>query len=361
MKMTSKSAVLLLALLCAAPCAFSCTTFLLGNGGKPIFGRNYDWYLEDGLVVVNQRGVEKTAAFLGDPEGTPAQWTSKYGSVTFNQVSREFPCGGMNEAGLVVEVMIVLFPWQTEADTRPVITNLQWIQCQLDRYATVDEVLEHAGDLRIRQEAGVPMHYLIADAAGDCAAVELVRGRLVCHTGENLPDRVLTNDDYRRSRARMLRWRAESGVADPPEGIGSMPRFMRACKRVREFMPRDDEHAVRYAFDTLQGVNMGKLTVWSIVYDIAGRRISFRTQSHSAVRSISLSGLDFACGPEVKVLDVKADLSGDVTAKFSGYDPAVNRKLIEAAFGKVWYVRHWKDRALEVLSTYPETTRCATK
>jgi choloylglycine hydrolase len=206
------------------------------------------------------------------------------------------------------------------------------------------------------------MHYLIGDASGDCAAIELVRGKMICHTGAKLPIRALTNDDYRRSYARLLRWREDAGVlALPPEGFGSDPRFMRACERVHEFTPRDSGGAVEYAFETLQRVKIPKLTVWSIVYDIAARRIYFRTQSRPAMRHVDLSGFDFSCGGPVKVLDIKADLGGDVTGKFTDYTREANRRLVSAAFGVIWYIRHHKAKALEVIVPYPETTRCAEK
>ena len=66
-----------------------------------------DWMTGEGLVIVNKRNVSKTA-FLKpewDDNGQPASWTSKYGSVTFNFIGREFPFGGMNESGLVITCM----------------------------------------------------------------------------------------------------------------------------------------------------------------------------------------------------------------------------------------------------------------
>src|SRR5438477_4854789 len=90
------------ALLGALP-ARCCTTFLLQGTGALYFGRNLDWYWEDGIVVVNPRNLQKAAFVL--PGNTPAKWASRYGSVTFNQFGREMPFGGMNEAGLVVENM----------------------------------------------------------------------------------------------------------------------------------------------------------------------------------------------------------------------------------------------------------------
>ena len=54
-------------------------------------------------------------------------WTSTYGSATFNQYGREFPMGAMNEAGLVVETMMLDETEYPEADSRPAINILQWI------------------------------------------------------------------------------------------------------------------------------------------------------------------------------------------------------------------------------------------
>jgi choloylglycine hydrolase len=69
--------------------AVACTTFCYADGGTMVFGRNYDWNIGDGMVVVNKRNVFKHALV----EPAPATWTSKYGSITFNQYGREFPTG----------------------------------------------------------------------------------------------------------------------------------------------------------------------------------------------------------------------------------------------------------------------------
>src|SRR5262249_50326576 len=119
--------------------SLGCTTFCLKNRGEVLFGKNYDYMINDGLVIVNKRGVAKTS--VADSEKNPATWISKYGSVTFNQYGRENPMGGMNEAGLVIELM-----WLDEAkypahDQREVVDVLEWIQYHLDTAATTGEVL----------------------------------------------------------------------------------------------------------------------------------------------------------------------------------------------------------------------------
>ena len=73
----------------------TCTTFVLQDADALLCGKNLDWFWSDGIVVINQRGIAKTAFTL--PGREPARWVSKYGSVTFNQFGREMPFGGMNE------------------------------------------------------------------------------------------------------------------------------------------------------------------------------------------------------------------------------------------------------------------------
>jgi len=93
--------------LVTVPESRSCTTFTLRKNGKIVYGRNLDWHAASGLVCVNPRGVAKKAFILQlQPRQTnPVGWTSKYGSVTFDSLGKEFPTGGMNEEGLVVDVM----------------------------------------------------------------------------------------------------------------------------------------------------------------------------------------------------------------------------------------------------------------
>ena len=54
--------------------ARACTSFCFEQDGTRVFGKNYDWNVDDGLVVVNKRGVAKRA-FV---ESAPLRWTSRY-------------------------------------------------------------------------------------------------------------------------------------------------------------------------------------------------------------------------------------------------------------------------------------------
>jgi choloylglycine hydrolase len=117
--------------------ALACTSFLIQDDKRPLMGKNYDWDLGHGIVVVNQRGREKTGLAANETDRPPT-WTAQYGSVTFNQYGREFPVGGMNEAGLAVEVLWNFSVDYPDPDKRPSLNELQWIQYQLDNYASVN-------------------------------------------------------------------------------------------------------------------------------------------------------------------------------------------------------------------------------
>src|SRR5215210_4777214 len=121
-------ATLALLLVLGASAADACTTFCT----RGLFGRNYDFEIGHGMVLVNKRGLTKTSQ-----REQPASWTSRYGSVTFNQFGRDNATGGMNEKGLVVELMWLGGTEYPKADARPELGTLEWIQYQLDTAATV--------------------------------------------------------------------------------------------------------------------------------------------------------------------------------------------------------------------------------
>lgn len=350
MKLTGTSLLVVAALLVglAAPPADGCTTFLLNDGRRFVFGKNYDWDVRSGMLIVNQRGMAKVS--VADSGGNPARWTSRYGSVTFNQFGREFPMGGMNEVGLVVEVMWLEATVYPAADHRATLDNLQWIQYQLDTATTVDDVL--ASDDRVRIVDGAPLHYLVADATGKVATVEFLGGRMVAHTGSSLPVAALTNSTYDGSLAYYERW---------PQGLGSttsLDRFVTAAARTLAFADELPADALAYAFGTLSLVAQPSYTRWSIVYEITERRVHFRTDRLPAIRSLDITGLDFACKGPVRVLDLGTPVSGDIFGHLVPYTLEHNCSLIEFAFRNVPFLQGTPQSVLEEQALYPESTLC---
>jgi choloylglycine hydrolase len=301
--------------LLAATTALPCTTFVLQGDGRVYFGRNLDWDWEDGLVVVNQRNVKKTA-FVA-PGHSPAKCTSKYGSVTFNQFGREKPFGGMNEAGLVVEQMMLFESRYPVPDSRPEIDMLQWIQYQLDSCSNVAEVVASDDKIRLEQPlVPVRIHYLVCDAHGDSAAIEFLEGKMVCHRGQTLPYHALANDTYEKSVVYARTRAVPAGSSERSKDAPSLLRFTYAAARAARFQPGTPSQDLEYAFETLEQVRQGKGTVWQIVYNVSGRQIHYRTQSNPQQRTLELKTLDFSCAGSVKFVDIQTNRSATGTLDF---------------------------------------------
>jgi choloylglycine hydrolase len=333
-----------------------CSTFLIDDDNGPVYGKNYDWMVDDGLVIVNKRNVSKKAVTTADDN--PASWTSKYGSITFNQYGREMPLGGMNEAGLVIELMWLDETEYPAPDSRSALNNLQWIQYQLDSFSTVEEVIATDSSVRIVPAGETKVHYLVADKTGDCASIEFVKGKLACHTRDTMPVKTLTNDTYAKSVDFLKRHEGFGGELPPPAGRASLARFVRAATKVKGYAPTEAESPVGYAFDILADVAQGDYTKWSIVYDTAGSRIYFHTLAGPRLRYVDLSAFDFSCSSPVKVIDINANLSGDIADRFVDYTRELNRDLIGRSFSKGESLKDTPKTVLDALAQYPETTVC---
>jgi penicillin V acylase-like amidase (Ntn superfamily) len=329
--------------------AFACTTFCLRDSGRVIFGKNYDWNIGDGLLIVNPRGLARTA----DSGDRPARWTAKYGSVTFNQYGRDFPSGGMNEAGLAIELMWLEGSRYPTPDARHTVDVLQWIQYQLDTQATVAGVL--ASDRKIRIASGAPIHYLVADRTGQVATVEFLNGRLVAHSGERLPVAVLTNDTYETS----LRYKRDLGAQPAPGDERSLPRFARTADRVRGFATAKEgkKNPVAYAFETLDRAAQPS-TRWSLVYELDRLRVHFRTRERRQIRSLSFANLDFRCSQPVRVLDLAANVAGDVAKRLVPYQRGANRRLVEIAYRSTPFLATTPRAEIDRLARVPEAATC---
>jgi penicillin V acylase-like amidase (Ntn superfamily) len=331
-----------IAVLAATP-VLSCTTVCLLEKEKAVVAYNYDFYPPEGLVLVNKRDTKKMSVL----QRQGATWTARYGSVTFNQFGRDNPMTGINEKGLMVSQMWLDETRYPPADSRPAIGILEWIQYNLDRHASVAEVLADAEG--VRPMSRVTIHYLVADAAGDSAAIEFLDGKLVVHRGAAMPVRALANSTYADSVAAFERARSKGEV---PTTVSSLDRFVRAAMMAGQ----GNADPIARGFEILASVAQPYFTRWSVVYDLGAREVHFRTEGNRAIRRVALAGLDFSCGTPVKMLDVTAGGAGDVSAAFVDYSETANRALIESAFTKTPFLREVPAAARDAMAANPGTT-----
>jgi len=342
-----------------APSALApCTTFCLAGANGPVFGRNYDWGIGVANVTVNKRGLAKSA--LVDVSTEPAQWTSKYGSITFNQYGREFPSGGMNEAGLVVEVMWLTDTVFPEPDRRQGIRELTWIQYQLDNCKSVAEVIATDEKIRVTPES-ISIHFLVCDRSGKQATIEFLDGEMVAHLGGKLPIPALTNSPYSDSMEYLETIVGFGGDRPTPRSESSLDRFVRAACGVVDFEPSSAQETIGYAFGILADVSQGTYTKWSMVYDIDALTIHFKTSAAPTVKTLKLAQFDFSPATPCRILDIDTPEQGDPSALFVDYTTEANRKLVQESWRNTEFLQDKTEARLEEVATYPETVSVATE
>lgn len=312
----------LLAIICLVACGlntFACSTFLLSKDGKHFFGRNYDWVSGNGILVVNSRGVQKTS-FVHDGEKA-ISWISKCGSISFNQFGKEFPHGGINEKGLVVELMWLDETVYPKEDNRGAMNELQWVQYQLDNCSTVEEVIASQKQIRISRHNAVPLHFLVADAAGNAATIEFINGEMVVHQDKTLAYPVLTNTPYAKAIKEV---KNNKGV----NGDNSIERFAKACHMLEQYRKNGmTENPVDYSFSILENVAQGDFTKWQVVYDLSNREIHFVTAGTK--KKVALSDFDFTCKNQPVFIDINTKQNGDVRSHFGPLSFEQNKSVLQ--------------------------------
>ena len=312
-----------------------CTTFVF----RMLLGANYDWDTGVGAVMVNKRSVMKSSL-----TGRPTNWTSRFASITVNQYGRDFPTGGMNEAGVAVALMALDETRYPDVDERTSVGVLGWIQYQLDMSESIDEVIERSERVRIAL-GGKGVHYLVTDRTGRTATIEFLDGVLVAHHDGSLPVQVLANDTYDRSLAYFR------SIRTVPNGIGSLERFARAATLISQSPA--NANAVSRAFTILDAVKQPNYTKWSVVYDSASLTVHVRTDRAPNVRTISFAEVDGSCNTAVRVADIN-----DGEMLFSDYSSDANLVLVNTAYDQTPFLAGASAEDRRATAMHPETDVC---
>ena len=333
------------------------TALVIKNLGSVVLAKNLDGPAGDGYVCVNKRRVAKTS--LAGTGAAPLRWTSRYGSVTFNQFGREFPWGGINEQGLVIEALAgpAVYP---APDKRPSLNELQWIQYQLDNHRSVREVLKSDRRLRIAK-LFLDLHFLVADRSGRTAVVEFAGGRMVSYTGSRLPVRALAEESYEGSCRRLEALRGPGGRGTVASGSDPDDKFIRTAALLQDFVWPVQGILSDHAFMILRSVERPD-TQWNIVYNISRRMVFFKTTAHRRLKMIRLEAFDFSCAAPVLMLPVDTEADRVVNEDFVPYDPRNNQALLEAVFktlGGSGAARETLPAGLiRKMAEYPSTCSC---
>jgi penicillin V acylase-like amidase (Ntn superfamily) len=219
-------------------------------------------------------------------------------------------------------------------------------------------VIAGDADVRIATDGEALVHFLVADRTGACATIEYLGGKMVAHKGQTMPVMALTNHTYEESVAYLERHEGFGGTVPPGHSNRSLDRFVRAAMAVAGFDVNAQEDVITYAFDVLASVAQGPSTQWGIVYDVGAMRVYFRTATRPSVRFFDVGDFDYSCQTPVRILDLAADVKGDVSGNFVTYSFDANKKLIDSAFGQTSFLKDVTAGSRNALARYPAITRC---
>ncbi|MBK7220644.1 MAG: linear amide C-N hydrolase [Saprospiraceae bacterium] len=265
----------------------ACSAIVLKNNQQVFLAKNFDWTFRQGVILKNLRGVNKTAYFTH--QGSQASWISKYGSITFNQNGKEMPYGGMNEKGLAIEMLWLDLTKYNLKDQKMYVNELEWIQYQLDNFATVEEVIGHLNELKIYPIKG-KIHYILTDPSGKSVIIEYLNGKAMSYPKETQICQAITNNSvyhsatYKDQIKGLRKNNAVSGY-----------RYHLLEKVIAE-TKKNSQWTEAGVFEVLKKVTIPKgdfKTMWSIVYNIHQKSISFYSDSHKEIKSVNLNEMDF--------------------------------------------------------------------
>ncbi len=329
----------------------SCTGLYMKEGDHYVFARNFEWPGSEGIIIVNKRGISKKAmiAYLGAEN--PAEWVSRFGSVTINQAGWDLPNFGINEAGLSVQGFIFPRAKYPEKDARPAIAQVQWKQYILDTCETVDQVLNVVKAIRIESPTSrFGLHYFVCDGNGECVSIDFMNNETILHTGKGLPVKAFV-DTYAYAECIDHLKKHEGFGGDRTAGQGSegKDRFVRVAYEMKE----NNTH-VDNVFRMLDVAKIGGYTKWQIVYDSKSGKIYYRTRKNQNIRAIDFRGLSFSCKDPMRFTDLESTHEGSVNANLMPYDPKAYGDFMDI----VAKIYRFSPRITQLIKTYPNTIVC---
>ncbi|MDH5654740.1 MAG: linear amide C-N hydrolase [Spirochaetia bacterium] len=325
-----------------------CSTMSYSFKENTYLARNYDFPFGHGMLVTNKRNMRK-AGLISHTEHMhlAAEWKSKYGSITFNQFSRELPTGGINEKGLAVELMWLIGSRPGKPDSRKAVNELQWIQYQLDHYKSVREMKINAEKIQIISTAA-PLHYIACDASGECGIFDFHENQVTVYTGKTLEEKISTNHFYK-----------DKNISDKEIDISThykneekiaLRDSSRRFQLLSQFLKNPvQENPVEYGFSGIDAVK-GKMSIfrrmiylikgqnpathWQIVYSLQKKEIFFRTHSSKKIKKVSLDHFDYSCRTPVHILDIDHKAAGNANDAFKTYERSDNERIVNLSFRK---------------------------
>ena len=297
----------------------SASSALFVKNHQMLLGKNFDWNDGEGVILLNKRDVNKVAYGL-DKKNVVA-WKSRYSSITFNQVGKEFPYGGVNERGLAIE-MLWYDDSHYEESGQPTVSELEWIQFNLDNYKTAAEVQFYLDSMNINP-LHANLHYIVADRGGRSFVVDFVNGKaVVSNTEEEF--QALTNSNYLES----LEYYTSTKNNIDFDSRQSLDRFCQLSSKADTKQGKTVQEVFDILSESSEDGNNYK-TYWTVVYDLPNSLVYYKSYDSKKVKKINLNDAFSISAPGTFAIDVNNE-----QVYWQKYTPEWNLKLLSAALEK---------------------------
>ncbi len=237
---------------------WACTIFSTSNPDSDyLLGRNFDWYDHPALLLFTDppEGYASVAMadlhYLGFVKGQPPSDQALLDLLN----APYWTFDGMNEHGLAVGMMAVPDADPNRDPEKVTIDSLGAMRLMLDYAKDVDEAVALLGQYNIDFGGGPPLHYLIADQAGNSIVIEFIGGEMVLLEAED-PWQVSTNFLI--------------SVEKPQGANSSCWRYNHAYEELQTTEGNISSEAAMTILDSVSQPS----TIWSIVYDRTSGEIS---------------------------------------------------------------------------------------
>jgi hypothetical protein len=230
--------------------AWACTCFkAISKEDGSLMGRNFDWEDHPALLL-----------FTDPPDGYASVSMVDIFYLGYNKkdipknnpgslfTAPHIPFDGMNEHGLAIGMMAVQEADPPRDSGKVTISSLNVIRLMLDYAKNVEEALSLIAEYNIDFTDGPPLHYLIADAAGDSVVVEFVDRQMKVIRSEK-PWQVSTNFIISDEK--------------PGDGPSGCRRYNKVWQKLTDTGGRISQEEALGLLKIVSQVN----TIWSIVYD----------------------------------------------------------------------------------------------
>ncbi len=297
----------------------ACTTISYVDNNNDVWVlKSFDFDNGSGRVFINQRNVMKKTLVPSKAYFSFKKWKSKYMSVTFNQASRDYPYGGMNEEGLSVEIMWYDYTQYSYEKGKKLINESQVIQYLLDTRKNAKEAIEAIKEVNI-----IPffakVHYMICDKSNICYAVEFLNNKIEVKEMPSDSKRILQNSTYEQTQKNVNKRIDNSRFSTQDiDFIFDVSNLA------------SEKSIVEHGFNSLESIRQGTWTKWQIVYNLNKKKFWFRTTDEMNIKKSELSFYEPICSKtkSTKTIDINFTEEGEIEEKMESFKNSMNLDML---------------------------------